>query len=91
MNKVLYWLGYSKVRLCLSSADSVSDKEASDMGCAHQHMKLSAQQTSGTIHDSIAHFSTITLKTLRLSRLSWVLNEQQTFPIKKKIENGYLR
>ncbi|GBM71722.1 hypothetical protein AVEN_126297-1 [Araneus ventricosus] len=38
--------------MCLSGADSNSDKEAADMGCGHQQMKLSAQQTLGKIDES---------------------------------------
>ncbi|GBN88495.1 hypothetical protein AVEN_80257-1 [Araneus ventricosus] len=44
---VVLWIGHSK-------ANSDSDKEAADMGCDHQQMKHSAQQTLGETDDIIA-------------------------------------
>ncbi|GBM67392.1 hypothetical protein AVEN_233577-1 [Araneus ventricosus] len=41
-------------------ADSDSDKEAADMGCTHQQMKLLALHTSRKIVHNVAHSSTTT-------------------------------
>ncbi|GBN66614.1 hypothetical protein AVEN_184519-1 [Araneus ventricosus] len=43
VNDCLYQAGHSRLHSCLSD----SDKEAADVGCDHQQMKLSAQQTLG--------------------------------------------
>ncbi|GBN75345.1 hypothetical protein AVEN_44017-1 [Araneus ventricosus] len=45
VNSSLCWCCAFK-SLCLSGADSDSDKKAAGMGCDHQQMKLSAEQTN---------------------------------------------
>ncbi|GBM07883.1 hypothetical protein AVEN_96499-1 [Araneus ventricosus] len=48
-------VGHSRVHCAFQGADSDSDKEVDDMGCDHQQMKFSAQQTSGKIDYIIVH------------------------------------
>ncbi|GBO34326.1 hypothetical protein AVEN_195246-1 [Araneus ventricosus] len=86
-------VGGSRVHSCLIGADLDSDKEAADMSCDHQQMKISAQQTLGKMDDIISHSSSTTdnlLRDLLFSKKKNKIGGELSHKRSKKLQNMYL-